>query len=159
MTTTFPGLEPRIKPEVSARDLSSQLNERTKGMREAGDASVAQPFRGITENGVLSEGLFPIAPTGVSTKPIKAAAEAFLASLGDRRADAMFPVDSDAWRRWSNVHMFLMRHGVCMEHMGEPQKEAALGLLRATLSAAGYESARNIMKLNETIREITGSGW
>ncbi|HEX5369883.1 MAG TPA: DUF3500 domain-containing protein [Dehalococcoidia bacterium] len=156
MTAAFTGLEPRIKPEVSARDLSSQLNERTKGMREAGDASVAQPFRGITEHGVLSDGLYSIEPTGVSTKPIKAAAEAFLGSLGDKRADAMFPVDSDAWRRWSNVHMFLMRHGVCMEHMTERQKEDALILMRETLSAAGYETARNIMKLNETIREITG---
>ncbi len=156
MTATFTGLEPRIKPEVSARDLSSQLNERTKGMREAGDASVAQPFRGITEHGVLTDGLYPIKPTGVSTKPIKAAADAFLASLGGKRADAMFPVDSDAWRRWSNVHMFLMRHGVCMEQMTEGQKEAGLDLMRATLSAAGYETARSIMKLNETIREITG---
>src|SRR5512146_3104931 len=141
MTATFTGLEPRIKPEVSARDLSSQLNERTKGMREAGDASVAQPFHGITEHGVMTEGLYSIKPTGISTRPIKAAAEAFLASLGDKRSDAMFPVDSDAWRRWSNVHMFLMRHGVCMEQMTERQKEDALILMRQTLSAAGYESA------------------
>ena len=156
MTTTFSELPPREKVAVSARDLSSQQNERTKGMREAGDRSVAQPFAGITENGQLRPGLFSIQPTGISTAPVKAAAEAFLASLGDRRTEAMFPVDSDAWRRWSNVHMFLMRHGVCMEHMTEPQKEAALNLMRASLSAAGYETSRNIMKLNETIRELTG---
>ena len=118
--------------------------------------AVAQPFAGITEGGQLRPGLFSIKPTGVSTAPIKVAAEAFLASLGDRRAEAMFPVDSDAWRRWSNVHMFLMRHGVVMEQMTQPQKDAALNLLRAGLSAAGYECSRNIMKLNETIREITG---
>ncbi len=156
MTTTFSELPPREKVAVSARDLSSQQNERTKGMKEAGDRSVAQPFAGITENGQLRPGLFSIQPTGISTAPVKAAAEAFLASLGDRRTEAMFPVDSDAWRRWSNVHMFLMRHGVCMEHMTEPQKEAALNLMRASLSVAGYETSRNIMKLNETIRELTG---
>jgi hypothetical protein len=156
MTATFAGLEPRIKPEVSARDLSSQQNERTRGMKEAAEVAVAQPFSGITEHSKLREGLFSIKPTGISTKPIKAAAEAFLASLGDKRAEAMFPVDSDAWRRWSNVHMFMMRHGACMEQMTQRQKEDALILMRETLSAAGYESARNIMKLNETIREITG---
>ena len=156
MTTTFTDLPVREKVAVSARDLSSQQNERTRGMKERADASVAEPFAGITEAGQLRPGLFSIAPTGVSTAPVKAAAEAFLASLGDQRAEAMFPVDSDAWRRWSNVHMFLMRHGVCMEQMTQPQKDAALGLMRASLSAAGYECSRNIMKLNETIREITG---
>jgi hypothetical protein len=156
MTATFTGLPPRQKPEVSARDLSSQQNERTKGMKEAGDRSVAEPFAGITENGALQAGLFAIKPTGVSTAPVHAAAQAFLASLGSRRSEAMFPVDSDAWRRWSNVHMFLMRHGVCMEGMTEAQKEAAFGLMQASLSASGYETSRNIMKLNETIREITG---
>jgi len=156
MTATFVGLPPREKPEVSARDLSSQLNERTKGMKEAGDRATEEPFAGITENGELRHGLFPVAPTGVSTAPIKAAAEAFLTSLGPRRNEAVFEVESDKWRRWSNVHMFLMRHGVCMEGMTEPQKDAAFGLMRASLSGAGYETATNIMKLNETIREITG---
>jgi len=156
MTATFIGLPPREKPEVSARDLSSQLNERTKGMKESGDRATEEAFAGITENGELRHGLFSIAPTGVSTAPIKAAAEAFLTSLGPRRNEAIFEVDSDKWRRWSNVHMFLMRHGVCMEGMTEPQKDAAFGLMRASLSAAGYETATNIMKLNETIREITG---
>ena len=52
--------------------------------------------------------------------------------------------------------MFLMRHGVCMEQMSEPQREAGLDLMRATLSTAGFETARDIMSLNETIGEITG---
>ena len=75
MTTTFTELPPREKVAISARDLSSQENERTRGMKERGDASVAQPFAGITEGGQLRPGLFSITPTGVSTAPIKAAAE------------------------------------------------------------------------------------
>ena len=142
MTATFTGLPPREKPEVSARDLSSQLNERTKGMKEAGDRATEEPFSGITEAGQLRHGLFPVAPTGVSTAPIKAAAESFLTSLGPRRNEAIFEVESDKWRRWSNVHMFLMRHGVCMEGMTEPQKDAAFNLMRSSLSAAGYETRR-----------------
>jgi hypothetical protein len=157
MTATFEGLRARVKPEVSARDLSSQQNERTRGMKEAGEKAVAEPFRGITENGQLTPGLFPITSTGVPTRPIKQAAEAFLASLSpDQRAAATFPVDSDAWRRWSNVHMFLMRHGVCLEQMSEAQREKAYDLMRATLSEAGFETSLGIMRLNETIREITG---
>ena len=157
MASTFSGLRPREKVAVSARDLSSQQNERTRGMKEAGEAAVAAPFTGITEGGQITPGLFPIQPTGVSTKPIVQAAQAFLASLSDAERDsATFPVDTDAWRRWSNVHMFLMRHGVCMENMSDAQREKAFDILRATLSADGFHTSRGIMKLNDTVREITG---
>ena len=156
MTTAPDVFRPRIKEAVSARDLSSQQNARTRGMKEAGDAAVEQPFTGVTAGGGLIPGLFPIESTGVSTEPIRAAAEAWLASLdGSQRSTATFPIDSDNWRRWSNVHMFLMRHGVSMEYMTDGQKEKALDIMRMSLSAAGYETSRNIMKLNETIREIT----
>jgi hypothetical protein len=64
-------------------------------------------------------------------------------------------VDDNAYRAWSNVHMFLMRHGVSMEQMNDAQRELALGIMRATLSPSGFETSRNIMKLNETVREIT----
>jgi hypothetical protein len=155
MTTTFEGLP--VKPGISARDFSSLENERAKGMRDAGLAAVAEPFKGITENGKLTPGLFPITSTGVSTAPIKAAAQAFLASLlPEQREAATFDLDSDSWRSWSNVHMYLMRHGVCMEQMSEPQREAAYDLMRSTLSKAGFETSLGIMRLNETIREITG---
>jgi len=157
MTTTFEGLPVRQKPEVSARDLSSIQNERTKGMRDDGLAATAAPFVGVTENGKVTPGLFPVRSTGVSTAPIKAAAEAFLAALTpEQRKEASFPVESENWQRWSNVHMFLMRHGACMEQMTEPQREKALGLMRATLSQAGFETSIGIMHLNETLREITG---
>lgn len=155
--TSAPVLRPRQKEAVSARDLSSMLNERTRKMREAGEQAVAEPFRGITAGGQIVPGLFPIEQTGVSTQPLREAARAFLASLNpEARRTATFPVDSDVWRRWSNVHMFLMRHGVCLEQLTDSQREQGLALLRETLSAAGYETARNIMKLNETVREITG---
>jgi uncharacterized protein DUF3500 len=153
-TSTF---RPRQKEAVSARDLSSQLNERTRGMRLAGEEAVAKPFVGIASDGKLAPGLFPIEKTGVSTEAIRAAAEAWLKSLPeDKKTAATFPIDSDVWRRWSNVHMFLMRHGVNLEDVDQEPRERGLRLMRETLSTAGYETARNIMKLNETIREITG---
>ena len=157
MTSISSGLRPRQKEPVSARDLSSQLNERTRGMRLAGEAAIAEEFRGVTAQGQLAAGLFPIERTGASTQPVRAAADAYLQSLeGSARAAATFPVDSDVWRRWSNVHMFLMRHGVSLEDMSAGQRDKALRLMQQTLSPAGYETARSIMKLNETIREITG---
>jgi Protein of unknown function (DUF3500) len=157
MTTTFEGLPVRVKPEVSARDLSSIQNERTAGMRQDGLDATAEPYVGVTEHGKITPGLFPVQSTGISTAPIKAAANAFLASLSDaQRTEALFPIESESWRRWSNVHMYLMRHGVCMEQMSEAQREKAFDLMRATLSKSGFDTSIGIMRLNETIREITG---
>ena len=50
-----------------------------------------------------------------------------------------------------------MRHGQLIEALDDAGREAALEILRTTLSPAGFQTARNIMRLNETIREITGA--
>jgi hypothetical protein len=52
-----------------------------------------------------------------------------------------------------NQH-FYARQGVCFAEMTETQREAAFGLLRASLSAKGLELTRNIMRLNETLAEL-----
>ena len=49
-----------------------------------------------------------------------------------------------------------MRHGICLADLDGNQREAALALMRETMSAAGYQSARDIMRLNEHALEITG---
>ena len=64
---------------------------------------LADPFRGITTDGRIEPGLFPIRSTGVSTAPVRRAAEAFLSALtGPQRAKTMFPVDDPEWRKWMN---------------------------------------------------------
>jgi hypothetical protein len=50
-----------------------------------------------------------------------------------------------------------MRHGLMLELLSEQQREAALRLVQSTLSATGFQTARDIMRLNHTIGEITGS--
>ena len=47
---------------------------------------LAEPFKGITNNGDVEPGLFEIRPTGVSTAPVRNAAETFLAALTPRAA-------------------------------------------------------------------------
>jgi hypothetical protein len=116
---------------------------------------LAEPFKGITADGNLVPGLFPIQPTGVSTAAVRTAAEKFLSSLTvAQRAKAMFPVDDPEWRKWMNQH-FYVRQGVSFEEMNETQRAAAFGLLQAALSARGFELTRNIMRLNETLAELS----
>src|SRR4030095_2020176 len=61
------------------------------------------------------------------------------------------------WRRWSNIHPFLMRHGVSLDEMSPAQREAALALGRESLSLRGFQRARDVMRLNEWVQDITGS--
>ena len=53
---------------------------------------LAVPFRGITTNNDALPGLFQISPSGVSTEPVRNAAEKFIASLNNvQLAKTMFP--------------------------------------------------------------------
>jgi hypothetical protein len=119
--------------------------------------AVAEPFKGITADGTVVSGLFPIQKTGVPTDSIRAAAEEFLASLNpEQRANTLFPVDTVEWRKWSNIHRTLMRHGMPFFEMTDAQRDGAFAVLKETLSTQGFETARDIMRLNETVMEMTG---
>jgi hypothetical protein len=148
----------RARQFASARQLPSPPIPFVLQTLERAHAATSAPFVGITTDGHAVPGLFSLQPTGVSTLPLKTAAEAFLAALdADRRASASFALDDDAWQRWNNTHPFIMRHGVLLEDLSADQRERALDLVRATLSARGFVTARDVMRLNETIGELTGS--
>ena len=156
MTSSIADYRPRQRPISSGRALPAPLPEFLAGYIQSGNAAVAEPFKGVTVDGVVRPDLFTIGQTGISTRPIQEAAEAFLASLNaEQRAAATFPLESDAWRRWSNIHVFTMRHGASLADMDANQRDQALALLHAGLSAPGFTTARDVMKLNETIGEIT----
>jgi Protein of unknown function (DUF3500) len=134
-----------------------ELRERFRRMSEEAErAGLAEPFKGITADGHVSSGLFPIKSTGVSSAPVRNAAERFLYSLtAEQRARTMFQIDDPEWRKWMNQH-FYVRQGVSFKEMTEAQRESAFGLMRASLSARGMQLTRDIMRLNETLAELTG---
>ena len=99
--------------------------------------------------------MFEIGPSGVSTEPVRNAAEKFIGSLTNvQLARTMFPVDDSQWRRWMNQLVYV-RQGISFQEMTDSQRDAAFGLLRASLSTKGFELTRNIMRLNETLAELT----
>lgn len=141
----------------SEKQTSTDLAERFRQMSEqAEQEGLASPFLGITTNGKVTPDLFQISPSGVSTEPVRNAAEKFIASLtGVQLARTMFPVDDAQWRKWMNQH-FYVRQGISLGEMTDAQREAAFGLMRASLSAKGFELTRNVMRLNETLAELAG---
>ena len=134
-----------------------ELPPRMQPMLDRAKSGLAEPFRGIATNGQIVPGLFAIEKTGVSLGRLIETARSFLAALtGEQRTVACFSIDDEAWRKWSNIHPWLMRHGICLADLDGNQRRAALALMRETMSAGGYQSARDIMRLNEHALEITG---
>lgn len=139
--------------ERSASEIAERFRKMSEDYEKEG---IAVPFKGITANGEVTPGLFEIKPTGVSTESVRNAAEAFIKVLTPTQLSrTIYPVDDIEWRKWMNQH-FYARQGVCFADMTEQQRDAAFGLVRASLSAKGFDLTRNIMRLNETLAELSG---
>lgn len=137
-------------------DLLETFRRRSLEFEQKG---LAEPFKGITTDGKVVAGLFRLRSTGVSTGPVRQAATALLGSLTpEQRARTVYAVDDPEWRKWMNQH-FYVRQGVGLVEMTEPQREAALVLLRTSLSAKGLQLTRDIMRLNHTLGEINGDDF
>lgn len=115
---------------------------------------LAEPFEGVTTDGSVIPGLFPIRATGVSTAPVRDAARAFLASLTPaQREKTTFAVDDIEWRKWNNIHR-AERQGTSLREMNDAQRDVAFALLRAALSPRGIREARGIMRLNGFVADL-----
>jgi hypothetical protein len=142
---------------IDPSDFAEPGRSRVKPAYDRAKTSLAEDFTGITAAGISAEGLFPIIKTGVSVAPMVDAANAFRETLTpEQLSDATFDLDDRAWRSWHNMHIFLLRHGLPLHDLGPAQRATALSLIEASSSAAGYKSARDIMKLNEHAGELTG---
>jgi hypothetical protein len=138
----------------------AEFRERARKFTEQLESKgLAEPFKGITTDGRIVEGLFPIRSTGVSTEPVRRAAAGFISTLTpEQRKVTVFPVDDDEWRKWANQHVYI-RQGLPFDAMTTGQRDAALGLLGASLSARGLTLTRDIMRLNHTLAELNGNNF
>jgi len=145
-------------PPLSGRTRPSSLPPMLKGLTDALVATVAEPLAGITTEGTVRPGLFSLGPTGVSTGPILDAVQALWGQLdAAQRARIALPLDADEKRMWFNIHPNVFRHGLLLEDLSQPQRDAALGVVQATLSARGFRQARDVMRLNGLLAEVTNS--
>src|SRR5437660_307029 len=144
---------PTRRDFLSSLICSAVLAPWAMGQQQSRNPSeIAEQFRKMSED-YEREGL--AAPfKGVSTEPVRTAAVAFIETLNPvQLARTMYPVDDLEWRKWMNQH-FYARQGVSFADMTDRQREAAFGLIRASLSSQGFELTRNIMRLNETLAEL-----
>jgi len=156
---TYRGFEVRERWRGSDSPGIKMLTDRDAFFRRALDnagEAASRPFTGVTAEGWIEPGLFSLRSGGEDTSAIRVRAEEFLSSLTDaQRAEAIREADSEDWRRWSNA--FEAPHGASMKTMSDVQRRAALGIIEASMSRRGFDTARGAMKLNETLGELVGN--
>ncbi|MFI5473478.1 DUF3500 domain-containing protein [Streptomyces cacaoi] len=113
-------------------------------------------FVGVTTDGKVTDDLYSIHATDVSTDKVVKAAQAFLDGLtAKERKASVFEVDDDEWLAWSNVDGY-QREGARMGDLTDKQRDLGYALLGVALSAEGLTQTRNIMKLNAFLGDYSG---
>ena len=105
--------------------------------------------------------LLSCAALKISDRPgtqMKTFADAFLSTLDDdRKSVAVIPFDSPKRVGWHFIPME-SRKGLVLREMNDAQRTAALRLVRAALSEAGYDKTNKIMSLEGVLRQLEGEG-
>ncbi|MGW3150310.1 DUF3500 domain-containing protein [Streptomyces sp. NPDC001177] len=118
-------------------------------------AAAAEPFIGITTDGTPRPDLFALQDEGFDPQPATRAAERFLATLSPvQRAAAQFDIDAEQWRLWTNAYPTWEPHGLLLDDLEQDQRDAALAVMEASLSAKGFADARAAMGLNAALGEL-----
>lgn len=124
---------------------------------EVENEAVAQEYKGIFTEDKERDNLFPIQATGISTEGIVKAGHDFIKTLNTQELkETLYTVDADQWRRWSNVDSGMYdRQGLSLLEMSQAQKDATWQLLQTSLSAKGLQLTKDIMKTDQTLKELT----
>ena len=118
--------------------------------------SLKEEFIGIKTSKGIEKDLFPITSTGISTLPIKIAGESFLKSLSNEQLKkTQFEIQDEEWRKWCNVdNGIYTRQGINLKEMNQTQRRLAFELMQNSLSAKGLQLSKDIMKTDQTLREL-----
>lgn len=144
-----------VKTEVPS-ELKKESEKRMSPFEKMEIESLKTDFYGVTASHGKEENLFPLKSTGVSTLPIKLAGEVFLASLtNDQLKKSQFDIQDDEWRKWCNVdNGIYTRQGISIKEMNQEQRKFAFDLMKKSLSAKGLQLSKDIMKTDQTLREL-----
>jgi len=118
----------------------------------------AAPFQGLTSDGCVRRGLYPLQHTGASSAPIVDAAQAYLRRLRRRdfRRLALEPLTSPDRLRWINAFPDWMPTGLWLADLEADERAAALDVIGASLSTRGFAQTRDAMRVNQALGEFIG---
>ena len=118
-----------------------------------------QPFKGITNDGGLRPGLYPLAPARAGeeapTAAMVAAARKLLsAATLDEVSRVSYPVDAPEWQSWANPEFMQHDTGLRLDELDPAVRDAALAVVEASLSPAGFQLVRNLMRINGFLGDL-----
>ena len=162
----FPEGHPRIEEvrgldPYAYREAARTEGTFTGGLVEGWTPLYLNKFRGVTEDGNLREGLFPLEPARPGEEaPVAAmveAAEALLAAVSEPdRQKLTHPVDAAEWQTWANPEFMQFDTGLRLEFQPAEVRSRALALVEASLSPEGYRLAHDMMLINGFLGEVVG---
>ncbi|GAA3695573.1 DUF3500 domain-containing protein [Arthrobacter ginkgonis] len=162
----FPEGHPRIEEvrgldPYAYREAARTEGTFTGGLVEGWTPLYLNEFRGVTEDGNLREGLFPLEPARPGEEaPVAAmveAAEALLAAVSEAdRQKLAHPVDAVQWQTWANPEFMQFDTGLRLEFQPQDVREKALALMEASLSPEGYRLAHDMMLINGFLGAVVG---
>ncbi|KAF2638535.1 hypothetical protein P280DRAFT_508813 [Massarina eburnea CBS 473.64] len=114
----------------------------------------SEPFKGVTTDGKVREGLFEVRDEGVDIQNVVEKTEVFWGKLSEEeRKRVGYEVAAKEWRAWSNPEMLLRPFGLRLEEVPESTAETILSIISASLSSAGYQKALAAMRINHFLGE------
>jgi len=141
------------------REHARQPGTFTGGLVEGWTPLYLAPFRGVSEDGTLRDGLHHLAPAEPGEEaPVRAmvaAAHDLLGSLNAASRERLcFPVDAPEWQTWANPEFLQFDTGLRLEFQPPAVRAKALDLVRASLSPEGFELAHAMMLINGFLGEV-----
>jgi len=147
------GASARIAGATAREHAHGRVPDRaTNRLWGAWDRLAAEPFRGVTANGVVMPGLYRGEPNGAPVEAMVGVVAALLGVLSaDERTRCMEPMNSERWRHWQNTEAWLETHGLRLADVDVRVREAVLAVVRVSSSGPGYRTVRDVMRLNAFI--------
>jgi hypothetical protein len=144
---------------MSPQDFFNAVHEQRLPRRRGAIERVrSQPFKGITTDGNVIPNLFELRNEGVPIRQILDAVSAFLGLLTpEQKQKVILPLNSRERELWQNGITHWEDFGVRLDAASIAVREAAMAVVRTSLSAQGYEKTRNVMKLNGFLGELVGA--
>ncbi|KAF4332797.1 hypothetical protein FBEOM_13395 [Fusarium beomiforme] len=117
-----------------------------------------EPFKGVTSDGVVQQGLFDLEDNQVPVADISAAAGQVLDALDEtQKQKTLYHLDDPQWRTWSNPEFLLSDKGLRLDEIDAELREKVLEVLRLTLSPEGFIKARSAMRLNGFLGDLVNA--
>jgi hypothetical protein len=158
----LPGPDYRSRVGIAERDAHTHADRMLDSARGpaflgAYNERLAKPFKGVTCDGHVIPDLFRLKDSAAPVEAMTAAANAFLNACSNLQlARVRFPIEAQNWRMWSNPELYVNRYGLRLDEIGPELRETVLGVMRASLSARGFEKARACMLMNAFLGQLVG---